>query len=76
MIYRQDLYQKNLNPTLEKFLQTTLSAVHCIEVRHASARLFARFSEEVCVDNTSALFHFESRGPSLGNFDTCIRTEK
>jgi hypothetical protein len=69
-IHKQDLSTKNLSPTLEKFLQTTLNAVHCIKVRLASTRLFARFSEEVRVNNPSLLFHFESRGPSVGNFDT------
>jgi hypothetical protein len=75
VIHKQDLSPKNLSPTLEKFLQTTLNAVHCIKVRLASTVPFARFSEEVCVDNTSLLFHFESREPSLGNFDTCFQTE-
>ena len=68
MIQKQDLSPKNLSPTLEKFLQTTLNAVYCVKVRLASKSLFARFSEELCVDNTSLLFHFESIGPFLGNF--------
>lgn len=65
IIQRQDVSPKNWSPTLEKFLQTKLNAVHCVKVRLANTRLFARFSEEVCVDSSSLLFHFESIGLSL-----------
>ena len=69
-------FYEEFEPNTGEVPANTLNAVPCIKVRLASTKLFVRFSEEVCVCNPSLLFHFESRGPSLGNFDMCFRTEK
>jgi hypothetical protein len=75
MIHRQDLAPRNLRSTLDKFLQTTINAVHYIKARFVGARLFARFCEGMCADTTYLLFYCESRKLSPGNVDTCSRTE-